>query len=63
MERDFELGYDDGFALILDTYHDKSNGLVFVGNPAAARNDDEISEDGNFENTSFNTFWDLETIL
>jgi hypothetical protein len=61
MERDFVPGYDDGFALILDTYHDKSNGLVFAGNPAAARGDEEISEDGNFENTSFNTFWDLET--
>src|SRR5258705_2033118 len=61
MERDFVPGYDDGVALILDTYHDKSNGLVFAGNPAAARNDEEISEDGNFEKLSFNTFWDLET--
>lgn len=61
MERDFVPGYDDGFALILDTYHDKSNGLVFAGNPVAARGDEEISEDGNFENTSFNTFWDLKT--
>lgn len=61
LERDFEIGYDDGVALILDTRHDKSNGLVFVGTATGARWDEEIGEDGNIENSSFNTFWDLET--
>ncbi len=59
MERDFEIGRDDGVALILDTYHDKRTGLLFVGTPLGARYDEEINEDGNYENPAFNTFWDL----
>jgi hypothetical protein len=58
MERDFEPGYDDGITLVLDTYHDKRTGLVFVATPLGARYDEEINEDGNYENPSFNTFWD-----
>ena len=32
LERDFELANDDGFALVIDSYNDKSTGLVFVSN-------------------------------
>jgi len=59
LERDFEPGNDDGFALVIDSYNDKSTGLVFINNLLNARWDEEISGDGNNENVNYNTFWDV----
>ncbi|HYK44292.1 MAG TPA: DUF5916 domain-containing protein [Parafilimonas sp.] len=59
LERDFELGNDDGFALVIDSYNDKSTGLVLASNLLNARWDEEISGDGASENVNYNTFWDV----
>ena len=61
LERDFNLGEDDGTAVIIDTYHDRTTGLVFVSNTLNARWDAQVSSDGNDENDSYNTFWDAVT--
>ncbi|MBP9549383.1 MAG: carbohydrate binding family 9 domain-containing protein [Chitinophagales bacterium] len=59
LERDFEIGRDDGIAFIIDTYNDKSTGLAFITNTLGARWDMEFSSDGTTENDSYNTFWDV----
>ena len=58
LERDFITDQDDNVAFIIDTYNDKSTGLVFSANTLGARFDMEISADGGSNNESFNTFWD-----
>ncbi len=57
--RDFEVGKDDGTSFALDTYHDKSSGVCFITNTLSGRYDSEITNNGNTENTDFNTFWDV----
>ncbi len=61
---------DDGFAIYLDTFNDKENGIRLVALPLGARMDMSISGDGQQENSggsggprgvSWNTFWDLRT--
>ncbi len=59
LERDFTIDQDDGVAFVIDTYNDKSTGLVFITNTLDARWDTEISGDGMSDNESFNTFWDV----
>jgi Domain of unknown function (DUF1083). len=63
LQRDFEIGNDDGFAFVLDMYNDKSSGLVFINNILNARYDSEISQDGVNENESYNTFWDVASSI
>jgi hypothetical protein len=46
LERDFEPAEEDAIAFIVDTYNDKSTGLVFVCNLLNARRDEEFSADG-----------------
>ena len=59
LERDYTIDQDDGVAFVIDTYNDKSTGLVFITNTLGARWDTEISADGGNDNPSFNTFWDV----
>jgi len=71
MTRDRWSG-DDGFAIYLDTFNDKENGIRLVALPLGARMDMSISGDGQQENSggaggprgvSWNTFWDLRTTM
>ncbi|MEX2527896.1 MAG: DUF5916 domain-containing protein [Gemmatimonadota bacterium] len=63
---------DDGFAIFLDTFNDKENGVRLVALPLGARMDMSISGDGQQENSggaggprgiSWNTFWDARTTI
>lgn len=58
LERDYDINSSDGIAFVLDTYNDKSSGLVFVTNTLGARWDEEFTSDGGNENSNYNTFWD-----
>ncbi|HNR41854.1 MAG TPA: DUF5916 domain-containing protein [Bacteroidales bacterium] len=70
-KRDDRLFGHDAFGIILDTYNDKENALVFYTSPNGIRTDFTISNDavmngGGFGlNSSFNiswdTFWDVKT--
>lgn len=54
----------DQIALILDTYNDAENGVMFVVSPSGARTDQTIRNDGisgGFYNNSWNTFWEAKT--
>jgi hypothetical protein len=59
LQRDFELGNDDGFSFAIDMYNDKSTGLAFIINTLGARWDAELSADGTNDNDAYNTFWDV----
>lgn len=69
-KRDEELRGNDAFSILLDTYNDNENGLVFMTAPTGLRTDYTISNDasgtmgmGGFSsmNYSWNTFWDVKT--
>jgi hypothetical protein len=63
---DFE-GNSDAVGLILDSFNDKENGLMFTTTPAGLRSDMTIFNDatGSMDhmpfNMDWNTFWDVET--
>jgi len=70
-KRDEESRNSDAFGVILDTYDDNENALVFYTTPTGSRTDYTISNDaaGGYRggrsmgpmNMSWNTFWDVET--
>ena len=51
----------DAFELILDTFDDNENALVFGTTPAALRYDMAESGDSRAFNQSWNTYWDVVT--
>lgn len=57
LERDKTQSNDDYFEFYIDSYNDKLNTLVFRTNPLGARQDLEISRNGEDFNDSWNTFW------
>lgn len=68
-KRDYMQGDTDWFGIILDTFNDKENGLVFYTTPSGLRFDGAIFNDAVPSspesmpiNTSWNTFWDVETM-
>jgi len=59
MKRDFSYGTEDNFKIIIDTYHDRRNGYLFVINPNAARADMLITNEGKSVNKDWNGVWDV----
>lgn len=61
LRRDGRLQQDDHFALVLDTFLDRRNAFVFNVNPAGARYDGFITDEGRNVNSDFNIVWDVAT--
>jgi len=64
-KRDTIGSNSDWFILVIDTFNDNENALVFMTAPEALRTDFAVFNDavGNAPfNTSWNTFWDAETV-
>ena len=61
IRKDFDNRVQDAFAVILDTFHDRRNGYVFVTNPAGARADRQIANEGREINASWDAIWRVET--
>lgn len=55
---------DDLFALLLDSFNDDENGVLFSTNPEGTRTDEAISNDAqrNGFNRSWNTYWDAAAV-
>jgi hypothetical protein len=52
------------FGIVIDTFNDKENALVFATTPTGLRTDVQVLNDAEGDspfNTSWNTFWDVET--
>ena len=60
LRRDFDYSLDDNFMVIIDTYHDKRNGFLFVTNPNAARFDAQVYNNGASTNAFWNGVWDVK---
>lgn len=65
-KRDAMVGNTDWFGLIIDSYYDRENALAFFTNPNGLRLDVNVFNDAismNDFNVSWNTFWDVKTIV
>lgn len=67
-KRDFVGQSGDWLGIILDTYNDKENGVLFLTTPDGLRTDANIQRDAVINNSnkipyniSWNTFWDART--
>lgn len=63
-----DLSGDDHFEILLDTFNDNETGLIFTTTPAGIRREAAVSNDasgsmGSWLNVSFNTFWDVKTVV
>ena len=67
-KRDYIGQSGDLFGIILDTYNDKENGVLFLTTPDGLRIDATVQRDAVVNNSiktpyniSWNTFWDVRT--
>ncbi|HXI21500.1 MAG TPA: DUF5916 domain-containing protein, partial [Gemmatimonadales bacterium] len=56
-----QLGPDDRFRIMLDTYDDNRTGVGFLVTPSGARSDLDMTEDGGNVSGNWNTYWDAAT--
>src|SRR3954466_2748882 len=61
IRKDFVAGEQDTFEVILDTFADRRNGFVFVVNPAGAKSDAQIANEGRDVNASGDAVWSVAT--
>jgi hypothetical protein len=62
IRKDFDDFSQDAFSVILDTFHDRRNGYVFMTNPAGARGDRQVASEGREINASWDAIWRVETL-
>ncbi|MEO7856429.1 MAG: carbohydrate binding family 9 domain-containing protein, partial [Gemmatimonadaceae bacterium] len=61
IRKDFNPDQQDDFEVILDTFHDRRNGYVFITNVAGARADRQVANEGREINTSWDAVWTVKT--
>ena len=61
IRKDFTAGEQDSFEIILDTFADRRNGFVFIVNPAGAKSDAQIANEGREVNPSWDAVWSVAT--
>ena len=61
IRKDFTDGEQDDFAVLIDTFHDRQNGFVFITNAEGARADRQVANEGRETNTSWDAIWSVRT--
>jgi hypothetical protein len=61
IRKDFRTDNQDTFEVIFDTFADRRNGYVFVTNPAGARADEQVANEGRETNSSWDAPWVART--
>jgi hypothetical protein len=61
LKKDFNTDQNDGFRVILDTFHDQRNGYQFATNPAGAKWDAQMVNEGRESNANWDGIWDVAT--
>jgi uncharacterized protein DUF5916/cellulose/xylan binding protein with CBM9 domain len=61
MKKDFNTNNSDGFRIVLDTFHDSRNGYTFAINPAGAKYDAQMVNEGRERNADWDGIWDVAT--
>lgn len=61
IRKDFREDDQDTFELLIDTFHDRTNGYVFIVNAEGARTDKQIANEGRETNSSWDGVWSVKT--
>jgi hypothetical protein len=61
LKKDYSKDGNDGFRILLDTFHDGRNGYEFMTNPAGAKWDSQIAGEGRDNNANWDGIWDVKT--
>src|SRR5512138_1094331 len=61
LRKDFDEQNQDDFEVLLDTFGDRRNGYIFITNPAGAKADRQIANEGREMNTSWDAVWRVAT--
>ena len=61
-KRDLHTLGTDYLTIVLDTFNDNENALLFATTPTGNRNDLAISDDVGSVDVSWDTFWDVESV-
>jgi hypothetical protein len=61
LKKDFETDSGDGVSIVLDTFHDERNGYVFATNPAGAKWDAQMTNEGRETNDDWDGVWSVKT--
>jgi hypothetical protein len=61
LRKDFNTGSADGFQVVIDTFKDGRNGYQFAINPAGAKWDSQMSNEGREQNSNWDGIWDVAT--
>jgi hypothetical protein len=61
LRKDFNTGNADGFQIVIDTFLDERNGYQFAINPAGAKWDAQMSNEGRETNANWDGIWDVQT--
>jgi hypothetical protein len=61
LKKDFDEQQQDDFEVLLDTFHDRRNGFVFITNVAGARADRQVANEGRETNASWDAVWTVKT--
>jgi hypothetical protein len=60
IRKDFTIGNQDSFSVIIDTFGDRRNGFLFATNPAGARTDQQVTNEGRDTNASWDAVWTVK---
>jgi Domain of unknown function (DUF5916)/Carbohydrate family 9 binding domain-like len=61
LRKDFNTGNGDSFQVVIDTFKDERNGYQFAVNPAGAKWDAQMSNEGRENNSNWDGVWDVKT--
>ncbi len=61
LKKDYAVDASDAFVILLDTFHDDRNGYQFATNPAGAKWDAQIGNEGRDFNVNWDGIWSVET--
>lgn len=61
LRKDFNTGNGDSFQVVIDTFKDERNGYQFAVNPAGAKWDAQMANEGRENNSNWDGVWDVRT--
>jgi hypothetical protein len=60
LQKDYQTNESDGITILIDSLHDRRSGFTFVANPAGAKRDVQLSNNGS-GNVDWDGVWDVKT--
>jgi len=61
LRKDFNTAASDAVLIVIDTFRDRRNGFEFATNPAGAKWDAQMSNEGRESNANWDGIWDVRT--